>query len=252
MLNDSRDGFTSGKSLKSFCDRLFWCGWDLTNFTTTVERIDKLTDLTHSGHEDLLESLCSQEVWSFDEKHHGLVYDQINLLTCTEPRKQEIREKLAKNDDALGFDEEKTKDIGDNLKVSVMYGDYLNVVLLGDKLDRLTDMRFDTPKTNKITDNLMNIVTVCTDTLAGAKMLTASATTQEERNLTVKDMVKVTKMNTLDVIPEQELPERLYKELVHCLPDLTVRTPTEGKNVVRDRVNTGTGPCCTVTNYQTC
>ena len=44
-----------------------------------------------------------------------------------------IREKLAKNDDALGFDEEKTKDIGDNLKVSVMYGDSLNVDTLADK-----------------------------------------------------------------------------------------------------------------------
>ncbi len=121
-----------------------------------------MTDLTHSGRDDLLESLCSQVACSFDEKHHGLVYVQINRLTCAEPRKQTIREKLAKNGDALGFDEEKTKDIGDNLKVNVMYGGSLNVALLGDKLDRLTDMRFDTPKTNKIAENLMNIVTVCT------------------------------------------------------------------------------------------
>ena len=53
--------------------------------------------------------------------------------------------------------------------------------------------------------------------------------TQAERNVAASAMAKVTTVNTLDVMPEQEHAETLYEELLDCLPVLAVRTAAEGK-----------------------
>jgi hypothetical protein len=62
------------------------------------------------------------------------------------------------------------------LKVNSLYDCSFNVALLGGKLERLDAMGLDTPKTNKITEKLVNIATISTVTLRGAEMLNASAT----------------------------------------------------------------------------
>ena len=114
------------------------------------------------------------------------------------------------------------------MEVNSLYGSCFDSRLLGHKLDRLAELGFDTPKTNKIAKDLANTVTICTGTLAGAKMLTASATTQEEHHLAARATAKQ-KKRTLDVLPEHEHTETLYNQLLDCLPVLVVRTGTEGK-----------------------
>jgi hypothetical protein len=255
-LNFSQNGLTSASSLGSLLGGAFCGGFNLDTYEAREKIILTWPGIEPAYREELLLALRYQrEVVSifqgtYNLKSHAAKHDSIDLLDIDEDDKAEKHKSLsnislfangfarplAVSLTRLGTDEfshltgKKTEQFTGSLHNMDLFANGF-ARPLADSLTRLGTDEFSHltgKKTEQFADSLRKTVVICKATKTGAEMLTAAATTPQERQEAAKAMAKVSGARKHDVTPEEDRAAKLYAEIADLIPAFAGRQASKG------------------------